>query len=400
VNAQEPGSVRPDTVAVRSGRKRNGDALAPTIVTTTTWASDSVDEAHRKALRPRSPEFYSRYGNPGVQAFADAVAELEGADAGVCFASGMGAVSSTILAMCSSGSHVVAQRQLFAATHQLFTGVCARFGIDVTLVDGTDADAIEAAVIPGRTQVVFVETPANPVMAVVDLHRIGAIAGPITVVDSTFATPVVQRPLEIAGIDLVVHSATKGLAGHNDATLGVAVGERELVDWIWGYSTIHGATASPFDAWNGLRGLRTLGIRVRRQCETAQRLAELLDGHDEVAAVHYPGLVSHPQAEIIRRQMDLGGGCLSLDLRGGLEAGRTFVEALELACLAPSLGGPETLVTHPATMTHASMSPEDRAAAGVGDGLVRLSAGLEHPDDLVADVGHALDAIASSATVG
>ncbi len=399
MTGHEQGGLRPDTVAVRSGRAANGAALAPTIVTTTTWASDTVDEAHRKARRPRSPEFYSRYGNPGVQAFADAVAELEGADAGVCFASGMGAVSSTILAMCSQGSHVVAQRQLFAATHQLFTGVCARFGIDVTLVDGTDADAIEAAVVPGRTQVVFVETPANPVMAVVDLQRIGAISGPIKVVDSTFATPVVQRPLEVPGIDLVVHSATKGLAGHNDATLGVAVGERELVDWIWGYSTIHGATASPFDAWNGMRGLRTLGIRVRRQCETAVRLAAVMEGRDEVAAVHYPGLASHPQAEIVARQMDLGGGCLSLDLCGGLDAGRAFVEALELAHLAPSLGGPETLVTHPATMTHASMTPEDRAAAGIGDGLVRISAGLEHPDDLAADVEQALDAVAASATV-
>ncbi|MEM8902950.1 MAG: PLP-dependent aspartate aminotransferase family protein [Actinomycetota bacterium] len=396
--SHEP-TLRPDTVAVRAGRSGAPGPLAPSIVPTTTWSSATVDEAHRKARRPRSPEFYSRFGNPGVQAFADAVAELEGADTGVCFASGMGAVSSTILALCSQGSHVVAQRQLFAATHQLFTGVCARFGIDVTLVDGTDADAIEAAVVPGRTQVVFVETPANPVMAVVDLHRIGAIAGPITVVDSTFATPVVQRPLEIPGIDLVVHSATKALAGHNDATLGVAVGERELIDWIWGYSTIHGATASPFDAWNGMRGLRTLGIRVRRQCETAERLAQLLEGHDEVAAVHHPGSPSHPQADIVARQMDLGGGCLSFDLRGGLTAGRAFVEALELAHLAPSLGGPDTLVTHPATMTHASMTPEDRAAAGIGDGLVRLSAGLEHPDDLVADVERALGLVAGGATV-
>ncbi|MEO1063000.1 MAG: PLP-dependent aspartate aminotransferase family protein [Actinomycetota bacterium] len=392
-------ALRPDTVAVRTGRGGDAGTLAPSIVPTTTWASDTVDEAHRKARRPRSPEFYSRFGNPGVQAFADAVAELEGADAGVSFASGMGAVSSTILALCSSGSHVVAQRQLFAATHQLFTGVCARFGIEVTLVDGTDADAIEAAVEPGRTQVVFVETPANPVMAVVDLQRIGAITGPITVVDSTFATPVVQRPLEIPGIDLVVHSATKGLAGHNDATLGVAVGDRELVNWIWGYSTIHGATASPFDAWNGLRGLRTLGIRVRRQCETAHRLAELLCDRDEVAAVHYPGLAGHPQADVVARQMDLGGGCLSFDLRGGLDAGRVFVEALELAHLAPSLGGPDTLVTHPATMTHASMTPEDRAAGGIGDGLVRLSAGLEHPDDLVADVEQALAVVSDHATV-
>lgn len=387
--------LQPDTIAVRAGRRHNGDALAPTIVTTTTWSAPTVDEAHRRARTPRTPDFYSRFGNPGVQAFADAVAELEGAEAGVCFASGMGAVSSTVLALCSQGSHVVAQRQLFAATHQLFTGVCARFGIDVTLVDATDVAAVEEAVVPGRTQLVFVETPANPAMAVVDLGRLGAIQGPITVVDSTFATPVVQRPLEVPGIDLVVHSATKALAGHNDATLGVAVGERDLVDWIWGYSTIHGATASPFDAWNGLRGLRTLGIRVRRQSESAMAVAELLEGHDAVERVHHPGLASHPQADVIARQMDLGGGCLAVELRGGLRAGTAFAEALELAHLAPSLGGPETLVTHPATMTHAGMSPEDRQAAGIGDGLVRLSVGLEHPDDLVADVAQALDRVGS-----
>lgn len=383
--------LRPDTVAVRTGRRRNGDALAPSLVTTTSWSSPTVDEAHRRARTPRSPEFYARFGNPGVQDFADAVADLEGAEAGVCFASGMGAISSTILALCSQGSHVVAQRQLFAATHQLFTGVCARFGIEVALVDAGDMDAIEAAVVPGRTQVVFVETPANPAMTVVDLERLGRIQGPITVVDSTFATPIVQRPLEFAGIDLVVHSATKALGGHNDATLGVAVGERDLIDWIWGYSTIHGATASPFDAWNGLRGLRTLGIRVRRQSESAQRVAEVLDAHEAVDVVRYPGLPSHPQADVVGRQMSMGGGCLAVDLRGGLEAGRAFAEGLELAHLAPSLGGPETLVTHPATMTHASMHPEDRAEAGIGDGLVRLSIGLEHPDDLVDDVERALD---------
>lgn len=385
--------LHPDTVAVRAGRRRAGDELAPSIATTTTWSAPTVDEAHRRARTPRAPRFYARFGNPGVQDFADAVAELEGAEAGVCFGSGMGAVTSTILALCSQGSHVVAQRQLFAATHQLFTAVCTRFGIEVTLVEAGDPAALEAAVVPGRTQVVFVETPANPSMSVVDLERLGRIEGPIIVVDSTFATPIAQRPLEFPGIDVVVHSATKALAGHNDATLGVAVGARDVIDWIWGYSTIHGATASPFDAWNGLRGLRTLGLRVGRQSETAQRIAELLDGHDAVTAVRYPGLASHPQADVVARQMTLGGGCLAVELKGGTEAGRAFAESLELAYLAPSLGGPETLVTHPATMTHASMRPEDRAAAGIGDGLVRLSVGLEHPDDLLADVTNALGRI-------
>ncbi len=382
----------PDTLAVTVGRRTGDDALASGIVTTTTWSSPDVDEAHRRARTPRTDVFYSRFNNPGAADFAAAVAELEGAEAGVAFASGMGAITSTVLALCSQGSHVVAQRQLFSASHQLFTGACARFGIDVTLVDGTDAEAIAAAVEAGRTQLVFVETPANPVMSVVDLERLGRIEGPIIVVDSTFATPVVQRPLDVAGIDLVVHSATKGLAGHNDATLGVAVGARDLVDWIWGYSTIHGATASPFDAWNGLRGLRTLGVRVARQSETATVLAERLVAHPAVSAVHYPGSSWHPQAEVIRRQMCSGGGCLAFELVGGEPAARRLAASLELVRLAPSLGGPETLLTHPATMTHASMSPSDRAAAGIGDGLVRLSVGLEHAGDLAADLLLALDA--------
>ena len=396
-----PAGPHHDTIAVRAGRSANGDALAPLLWASTTFSAPSAEESHRRALTPRVPDFYGRFGNPGVAAFAEAVAELEGAEAGLAFGSGMGAVSSTVLALCSKGSHIVAQRQLFSATHQLFTGACARFGIDVTLVDGRDADAIERAVEPGRTQLVFVETPANPTMAVVDLARLGALA-PITVVDSTFATPVLQRPLDF-GIDLVLHSATKGLAGHNDANLGVVAGPRDLIDWIWGYSTVHGATASPFDAWNGLRGLRTLGVRVRRQCETAHRVAERLSDHPTVAAVHYPGLAAHPQADVVARQMSGGGGSLSFEVAGGLGAARAFVEGLELAYLAPSLGGPETLATHPATMTHATMAPEDRAAAGIGDGLVRLSVGLEHPDDILADVTQALDAVAGSspqATLG
>ncbi len=383
-----------DTVAVRAGRGANGEALAPILWASTTFAAPTAEESLRRARTPRVPDFYGRFGNPGVAAFAEAVAELEGAEAGLAFGSGMGAVSTTVLALCSQGSHVVAQRQLFSATHQLFTGACARFGIDVTMVDGCDPDAIEAAVVAGRTQLVFVETPANPTMAVVDLARVGALA-PITVVDSTFATPVLQRPLDF-GVDLVLHSATKGLAGHNDASLGVVAGPRDLVDWIWGYSTVHGATASPFDAWNGLRGLRTLGVRVRRQCETALSLAERLRDHDAVTAVHYPGLADHPQAEVVARQMSGGGGSLSFEVAGGLAAARSFVDGLELAFLAPSLGGPETLATHPATMTHASMAPEDRMAAGVTDGLVRMSVGLEHPDDILADVERALGRVSGS----
>jgi cystathionine beta-lyase/cystathionine gamma-synthase len=285
----------------------------------------------------------------------------------------------------------VAQRQTFSSSSLLFQMVCPRFGIDVTFVDAEDTQGFLDAVEPGRTRLVFVETPANPVMQLVDLDAIGTIQGPFTVCDSTFAGPLVTRPLD-HGIDLVMHSATKGLAGHNDATLGVVAGERDLISHVWGYHTIHGAVASPFDALNGLRGIRTLGVRSRQQCESAQRIAEFLEGHPGVDRVNYPGLDSHPQRDLAKRQMKLGGGNLSFDVAGGREAGQRFVEACRLARMAPSLGGPETLVTHPATTTAANLPDEDRAAMGIGDGLIRMSVGLEHADDLVADLEQALGA--------
>lgn len=384
-----------ETRAILAGRGENGKSLAAPLWASSTFETATVEESLALATSPRPKNFYSRYGNPTVRSFEDAVAELEGAEAAQAFASGMGAISSLVLGLCSNGDHVVAQRQLFSSTALLFQGVCPRFGIDVTLVDGEDASAIAAAVIPGRTVLVFVETPANPGLQLVDLDALGTIQGPLRVVDSTFAGPLVQRPLE-HGCDLVVHSATKGLSGHNDATLGVVAGAEDLVQWIWNYATIHGATASPYDAHNALRGLRTLGVRTRQQSETAHRLAGFLEEHPGVMAVHYPGLDSHPQRELAKRQMAHGGGMVSFDLAGGWEAGRRFAEAVTLAHLAPSLGGPETLITHPASTTAANLSAEERVAMGIGDGLVRLSVGLEHPDDIVADISAALAAVAGS----
>jgi cystathionine beta-lyase/cystathionine gamma-synthase len=380
---------RIETRAITSGRGANQGSLATPLWATTVFESASLEEAARQALAPRPEAFYSRHGNPTVAAFEDAVASLEGAGAAQAFASGMGAISSIVLGLCSTGDHIVAQRQLYSATAMLFLGVCPRMGIDVTFVDGTDPGALAGAVVPGKTVLVFVETPANPVLQLVDLDAVGAIKGPLTVVDSTFAGPMVQRPLE-HGADLVVHSATKSLAGHNDATLGVVAGAEDLIQWIWNYHTIHGALASPFDALNGLRGIRTLGVRARHQAESAQQLAEFLEEHPSVERVNYPGLDSHPQRDLAKRQMATGGGVLSLDVAGGWECGRQFVEGLRLARLATSLGGPETLVTHPASTTAAAVSPEERAAMGIGDGLVRMSLGLEHPDDVVADVAAAL----------
>jgi cystathionine beta-lyase/cystathionine gamma-synthase len=383
---------RPETTALTAGRSANGPSLATPLWATSTFEPDDVEASLRLATTPRAAHFYSRHGNPTVRAFEDAVAALEGAEGAQAFASGMGAISATVLAICSTGSHVVAARQLYSATTTLFAAVCPRFGIDVTFVDGTDPEALAAAVEPGRTGLLYVETPANPLLELVDLEAVGRITGPIKVVDSTFGGPLVQRPLD-HGLDLVVHSATKSLAGHNDATLGVVAGAEDLLQWIWGYATIHGAVASPFDALNGVRGIRTLGVRVRQQCETAQRLAEALERHPAVERVFYPGLDSHPQRQLARRQMALGGGVLSVEVAGGWDGGKRFVEGLRLAHLATSLGGPETLVAHAASSFAATVLPEERRALGIGDGLVRVSVGLEHPDDLMADVVAALDAV-------
>jgi cystathionine beta-lyase/cystathionine gamma-synthase len=381
---------QPDTVAIMAGRRFSPPSLAPVIFPGTTYQVASVEDHVAMAGSARPTHYYSRFGSPTVRELEDAVAALEGAEAGLAFGSGMAAVSAVVLGLCSTGDHIVAQRQLFSITSALFTAHCPRFGIDVTLVDGTDTQEIVDAIRPGRTQLVFLETPANPAMTLTDIAAVAAVPGPFTVVDSTFATPIVQRPLE-HGADLVLHAATKGIAGHNDALLGVIAGSQELIDTVWAWHAVQGAQASPFDAWNGLRGIRTLAVRVRQQCATAAALAERLAAHDRITTVSYPGLDSHPQRELVERQMSLGGTVLTIDLAGGLEVAQRFCANCRVARIALSLGGPETLVTHPATVV-AHLTPEERTAMGVTDGLVRISVGLEHVDDLVADMEQALAA--------
>jgi cystathionine beta-lyase/cystathionine gamma-synthase len=387
VTADDP-TPHLDTIGVTSGRAGSRDSLAPPLYPSTTYSVDEVAEHAAMVGTARSTRFYSRFGSPTVRDFEDAVAELEGAEAALAAASGMGTVTSVLMGLCSSGDHIVATRQIFSVTYALLVMHLPRFGIDVTLVDGTDAGAITGAIRPGKTQVVFVETPANPALSLVDLDAVGAIDGPITVVDSTFAGPAVQRPLD-HGVDLVLHAATKGLAGHNDALLGVVAGSAELIDPIWAWQSAMGAQASPFDAWNAIRGIRTLGVRTRQQAETALALATFLEGHPAIASVSYPHLASHPQHELATRQMRTGGTVVTFEVAGGAEPTIAFIERCRLARIALSLGGPETLLTHPATIA-GRFTPAERADLGITDGLVRMSVGLEHPDDLLADLTQAL----------
>jgi cystathionine beta-lyase/cystathionine gamma-synthase len=390
---QPPADPHIETTAVTAGRRASGDSLAPVLFPATTYQVSSVAEHAEMVATPRSTKLYSRFGSPTVRDLEDAVAELEGAEAALAAASGMGTLTSVLLGLCSAGQHVVATRQIFSVTYGLLAMHLPRFGIDVTLVDGTDADAIAAAVVPGKTQVVLVETPANPALSLVDLDAVGAIAGPITVVDSTFAGPTIQRPLE-HGVDLVLHAATKGIAGHNDALIGVVAGNADLIDPIWAWQSAMGAQASPFDAFNAIRGIRTLPARTRQQCASALQLAEFLEGHDAIASVSYPFLPSHPQHELARRQMSAGGVMVTFEVHGGAEAAIRCIEGCRLARIALSLGGPETLLSHPATIA-GRYTPAERAELGVTDGLVRMSVGLEHPDDLQADLAHSLAALAT-----
>lgn len=382
---------KPDTTAITAGR---GDArgLGTPLDPSTVWQQEGLDDMRRRATGLRHSGVYGRYSNPTVALFEEAVARLEGAESALAFGSGMGAIASVVLTFCSQGSHIVAQNNLYGATLAFLRGPCRRFGIDTTFVDPSVPGSFAAAVQPGRTMLVIAETPSNPRLAVTDLSEIGAINGPFTVVDSTMATPMGQRPLDF-GVDLVLHSATKGIGGHNDALIGVLAGERDLIDAVWSYSVMHGSVASPHDAQNALRGIRTLAVRTERQHATALQLARALQSHPRVVHVAHPFLESHPQHDLARRQMRMGGTLLAVEIEGDTGACRTLMESLALVRPATSFGGPETLICHPATAIQVGVPEEDLSATGVTDGLLRVSVGLEDPDDLLADFVSALDSI-------
>ncbi|MFH8381325.1 trans-sulfuration enzyme family protein [Kitasatospora sp. NPDC018058] len=357
------------------------------------FAFDTSDALVRAFAEPGEAFFYNRFGNPTVRSLETAVADLEGGTGAIATASGMGAINTVLLALLRSGDHVIAQRSLYGGTFAMLADLAQRWGVEVTHVAGADPGEVEAALRP-NTRLLHLETVSNPTTRVTDLPGlIGAArrAGVVSVVDNTFATPLLCRPIEY-GADVVIHSATKYLGGHSDVLAGIAVfADAELHRKVWQFATELGASADPFAAWLTLRGLQTLALRVRRHCDTALDLATRLAAHPAVSAVHYPGLSTHPDHDRARRLLPDGqGGVLAFDLSGGREAARTFTESVRLASLAPSLGGVHTLVLHPASTSHRQLSDADLAAAGIGPGTVRVSVGIEHPEDLWADVEGAL----------
>lgn len=336
---------------------------------------------------------YSRYRNPTTKALEEAVADLEGGVDAIATSSGMGALNGVFLGLLRPGDHVIAQRALYGGTFSVFTGLADRYGIEVTYIGGSDTAELSGALRP-RSRMLFLETIANPTVAVSDqpaLLAAGRSAGLTCVVDNTFATPMLCRPFE-HGADIVVHSATKYLGGHDDVTLGLIVSrEGQAHRTLWKQTVDLGVTADPFAAWLTIRGLKTLPLRMARHCENAAYLAERLAGHPGVAAVHWPGLPGHPDHAVARRILSSGfGGMIAFDLAGGREAGLRFIAGLRLAAMAPSLGGAETLVLHPASTSHRQMDTDGLRAAGISPGTIRVSVGLEHPQDLWADFERSL----------
>jgi cystathionine gamma-lyase len=363
--------------------------LAPAIHAASTFKASDPEEFARMASEPRHPRFYTRYGNPTHREAEALIAAAEGAETAQLFASGMAAVSATVLTFCGQGDHLVLQRVHYGGVTSMAGELLPRLGIEVTAVDQRDTQGLIDAIRPD-TKLVLLETPSNPLLYLTDLRRVTG-HGPITLVDSTLASPVNQRPLQL-GADLVMHSATKYLGGHGDLVGGVIAGSNELLDRIWQTTLVLGATSSPFDAWLLTRGLRTLSLRVQRANETSQRIAEALHRHPKVTAVHYPGLPTHPQHELAKRQMPGGyGGVLSFEVADYATSERV-VRAVKRFSLAASLGGVHSLITHPAAMLSGVLTPEQLREAGVNPGLIRLAIGLEPADELIGDLTSALAA--------
>ncbi|HQY29546.1 MAG TPA: aminotransferase class I/II-fold pyridoxal phosphate-dependent enzyme [Burkholderiaceae bacterium] len=384
---------RPDTLLIHSDRDESADgALAPAIHPSVTHAARDAAEFAEMATRPRHPRFYTRYGNPTHERVARLVARLEGGEAALMAASGMGAISAVMLGLLGAGDRVVAQTSHYMGTTQLFTELLPRFGVRVELVEQSDTTGLVAAIRRGA-RLVMVETPSNPTMALTDLRAVADAAravGAISVADNTFATPLNQQPLAF-GIDAVVHSATKYLGGHHDLIAGVVVSRNALIDRIWQSTIALGSTLGAFDAWLLLRGMRTLSLRVARANDNALAVARFLEKHQAVEAVHYPGLDSHPQHALAREQMRGFGGVLAVRLRGDYERTQRFVSRLRLFTQAVSLGGVESLVVHAAAMVRGTLDEQQMRDAGIAPNLVRLACGIEAAQDLVADLAQALD---------
>ncbi len=385
------------TRAIHGGHHKDpvSGALTTPIFQTSTFVFDSAEQGGRRFALEEGGYIYSRLGNPTNSQLEEKVAMLEGAEACMSTASGIGAISSALWTALKAGDHVVASKTLYGCTFALLNHGLTRFGIEVDFVDASNIEEVKSAM-KKNTRVVYLETPANPDLKLIDIKAISDVAHQnencLVFVDNTFCTPFIQRPLEF-GADVVLHSATKYLNGHGDVIAGFAVGKLDFINQVrlFGVKDMTGAVLSPFDSYLILRGMKTLQIRMERHTKNAMEVAKFLEGHKNVTMVSYPGLESFPQYELAQRQMDMPGGMIAFEVKGGLEAGKKLLNSLNLCTLAVSLGDCETLIQHPASMTHSPYTPEERAEAGITEGLIRISVGLEDAKDIINDLNEGLN---------
>jgi len=382
-----------ETLAIRAGihRTAEGEHSEP-IFPTSSFVFESAAHAAARFSGEEPGNIYARFTNPTVRTFEQRLAALEGGEACVATASGMSAILSTCMALLKTGDHVVSSQSVFGTTRVLFNNYMQRFGVDVDFVSLTDLGAWERAIRP-ETKLLFLETPSNPLTDIIDIQQIADLAhqhGALLVVDNCFCTPALQLPLNL-GADIVIHSATKYLDGQGRCVGGAVVGDADLVGKeVFGFLRTAGPTMSPFNAWIFLKGLETLSLRMNAHSSSALELARWLEAHPKIERVYYPGLESHPQHDLAKRQMKGFGGIVSFDVAGGKEAGWKVVDATEVISITANLGDTKTTITHPATTTHGRLTPEEREAAGISDGLIRVSVGLESINDIRADLERGL----------
>ena len=386
------------TTAIHAGTLKNlYGTLAMPIYQTSTFIFDSAEQGGRRFALEEAGYIYTRLGNPTTTVLENKIAALEEGETAVATSSGMGAISSTLWTVLKAGDHVVTDKTLYGCTFALMCHGLTRFGIEVTFVDTSNLDEVKNAM-KENTRVVYLETPANPNLKIVDLEALSKLAhtnpNTLVIVDNTFATPYMQKPLKL-GADIVVHSVTKYINGHGDVIAGLVITNKELADQIRfvGLKDMTGAVLGPQDAYYIIRGMKTFEIRMERHCKNAKKVVEFLNKHPKIERVYYPGLETHPGHEIAKKQMKDFGAMISFELKGGFEAGKTLLNSLKLCSLAVSLGDTETLIQHPASMTHSPYTKEEREAAGITDGLVRLSVGLENVEDIIADLEQGLEKI-------
>ncbi|KFF11612.1 O-succinylhomoserine sulfhydrylase [Chryseobacterium soli] len=382
-----------ETFAIRTQTERSQfDEHSTPLYLTSSFVFQDAEDMRASFAEEKSKNLYSRFSNPNVNEFTDKIVKMEGAEAGYAFATGMAAIYSTFATLLDAGDHIVSCQSVFGSTHTLFTKYFPKWNIETTYFKADNAENVEQYIKP-NTKILYLETPTNPAIEILDLEFFGKIAKKhnlIFIVDNCFATPYLQQPIKY-GADVVVHSATKLIDGQGRVLGGVAVGRADLIREIYLFARNTGPAMSPFNAWVLSKSLETLAIRVERHCENALKVAQFLESHPNVELVKYPFLPSHPSYEIAKKQMKLGGNIVAFEIKGGIEGGRKFLDSITMCSLSANLGDTRTIVTHPASTTHSKLTDEERNEVGITAGLVRCSVGLENVEDVIADLKQALD---------